>query len=68
MYNLTQIFLENYCVQTTVRRQSDLFLKKRKLNFKEGIFSPFWDKIQNAAVRDGKHAQLPRTADRTPES
>ena len=68
MYNQTQIFLENYSVQTTVRRQSDGFSKKRKLNFKEGIFSPFWDNIRNAALRDEKHAQLPRTADRAPGS
>ena len=42
------------------------FQKKGKLNFEGGIFSPFWDNIQNAALRDGKHAQLPRTADRAP--
>ena len=64
MYNQTQSFSQNYCGQTTVLRQSDKFSKKGKLNFKEGIFSPFWDNIQNAAVRDGKHAQLPRTAER----
>ena len=68
MYNQTQNFLENYSVQTTVRRQSDGFSKKRKLNFKEGIFSPISDNIRHAALRDEKHAQLPRTADRAPGS
>ena len=68
MYNQTQFFSQNYCGQTTVLGHSDKFSKKGKLNFKGGIFSPFWDNIQNAALRDRKHAQLPRTADRVPWS
>ena len=68
MYNQTQFFSQNYCGQTPVFRQSDLFSKKGKLNFKGGIFSPFWDNFLNAALRDGKHAKLPRTADRAPGS
>ena len=68
VYNQTQFFSQNYCGQTTVLRQSDLFSKKGKFNFNGGIFSPFWDNIQNEALIDEKHAQLPRTADRAPES
>ena len=44
------------------------FQKKGKLNFKGDIFSPFWDKTQNVALRGKKHTQLPRTADWTPGS
>ena len=57
MYNQTHFFPQNYYGQTTVLRQSDSFSKKGKLNFKGGIFSPFWDDIQNAALRDGKYAR-----------
>ena len=68
MYNQTQFFSQNYCDQTTGLIHSGSISKKGNLNFKGGIFSPFRDNIQNAALRDGKHAQLPRTADRAPGS
>jgi len=38
VYNQTQICLENYCAQFTVRRQSDLFSKKTKNKFQGGSF------------------------------
>ena len=63
----TQFFL-NYCVRTTVLRQSALFSKKRELNFKGIIFSQFCDNIRNKALRAGKYTKLPRTADRAPGS
>ena len=58
-----RFFFQNDCVQINVLRVSDSF-KKRKLNFEGSIFSPFWDNIRNAALRDGKLTKLPRMADR----
>ena len=57
------IVVKQLCLdsQTSIR-------KKENLNFKGGIFPPFWDNVRNAAFRDEKHAQLPRTVDQAPGS
>ena len=36
------------------------------IKFQGDYFSPFWENIPNAVMRDGKHAQQPRTADQAP--
>ena len=47
----------NYCAQTTLHRQTDS--KKRKLNFKEGIFSPFWNIYKHVPLGTEKHGYGP---------
>ena len=52
-------FLENYCYQTSCNLKLVRLFFKRNL-IPMGVFSPFSDNIRNAALRDGKHAQVPR--------